>query len=58
MPKFKLWIATDRVGSKTDREVEVDAEEWEELSETERDEYMYDELMNSCMFEWGFNEVE
>jgi hypothetical protein len=57
--KLKVWIATDKVGSKCERTVEVPDEELEGLDEQQRqehfEEYAREEIWN--MAEWGWKEM-
>ena len=56
--KIKIWVSTNMVGSKCERTIEVDAEEWKEMSESERDDYIHEEIfVNSFMVEWGYKIV-
>jgi hypothetical protein len=56
--KIKLWAATWRVGSKEERTVKVPREDWEQLTEREKEEYMLDELWNNSLIEWGWAEQD
>lgn len=52
--KVRLWVMTDRVGSKVEREIGVDDEDWEDMDDLEKDRMMFDTLTNSSMIEWGY----
>jgi hypothetical protein len=58
--KLKVWIATDKVGSKCERIVEVPDEELEDMDDQQRqeyfEEYASEEIWN--MAEWGWKEFE
>jgi len=54
--KIKIWVATDKVGSKTERVISLDNKSWNEANEWERDEMIFDELVNKSLFEWGYYE--
>lgn len=56
--KIRLYARTDRVGSQTERIVEVDKEEWEGMDGQERDKYMLDEFWNRSLVEWGYTDVK
>lgn len=50
--KVRIWAMTNRVGSKSHRTVEVDREDWESLSDLEKDSALQDEIWN--LIEWGW----
>lgn len=57
MAKLRVWVATNKVGSKCERVVEIDDDELAEYEPgPEREdflhEYAYDEL--PMMYEWGY----
>ncbi|MBS6362130.1 hypothetical protein [Burkholderia sp.] len=52
--KVRIWAMTNRVGSKSHRTVEVDREDWESLSDLEKDSALQDEIWN--LIEWGWEE--
>ena len=54
--KVEIWMATDRVGSRMMRTVEFDDEEWAELSEDERYEYVWAVIQENGWISWGWNE--
>jgi hypothetical protein len=55
--KVELWACTKYVGSKAKKVIEVDDEEWNELTDDEKEQYMQDEYENSMLVEWGWDEV-
>lgn len=54
--KIEMYARTDVVGSKVKRTIDVDKEQWDQYSETEKEEYMRDEFFNSAMIDWGWEE--
>jgi hypothetical protein len=58
MAKFTVYLTTDLVGSRVEREFEIDDAELDGLSDQERDtlvrEYAQDELAN--LYDWGYEE--
>lgn len=54
MVKVRLWVMTDRVGSKCERTVEFEREDWEGWNNNEKDKAMEAELWNGGMIEWGY----
>lgn len=54
--RFELYAYTNKGGS-TSRIVEVAADEWADMSESERLAYMRERLFSSLMVEWGYSEV-
>ena len=51
-----VWVRTDRVGSKYEIEIKVAAEDWDEFKESERSDYVWAEITNRSMIEWGWRE--
>ncbi|WP_020474451.1 DUF7167 family protein [Zavarzinella formosa] len=55
--KLKVWIATDKVGSKCERIVDVPDEELEDMNEESRQEYFEEcareEIWNMAEFGWS-----
>ena len=51
-----VWVRTDRVGSKYELEIRVDAAEWAEFEASEKDAYVWDEITNRSLIEWGWRE--
>lgn len=56
--KIKLYARTDRAGSRVERTVEWDDEDWNSMSERDQHEAMLDEFWNQGLVEWGFEPVE
>lgn len=54
---IRLTARTDRLGSTATKVVEIDREDWESMDSRERDECMLDELWNSGLIEWSYDEV-
>lgn len=50
--KIKVWVCTNKVGSKSVREIEINDDEWNEMEESEKDDICM-ETMNE-MIEWGY----
>ncbi len=50
--KVEVWVMTDCVGSKQKRAIEVDKEDWVELSYLEKYEYLQDEVWE--LIQWGW----
>lgn len=48
-----VYVRTDKIGSRCTREIEFDAEEWADMSESEKDEVCRETMFE--MIEWGFN---
>jgi len=49
-------VYTERVGSRTEKIISVDADEWAEMEPQERNQYMLDEMLQSGLIEWGYEE--
>jgi hypothetical protein len=60
MAKFKIWVSTNKIGSKCERVIEIPDGELEDLDGFEREkfieEWMMDELFASGLWEWGYDE--
>lgn len=54
--KIRVWLRTDKVGSKCEEIVEFEGDDWESLSDHERDEECREIAFG--MGEWGYEEVE
>jgi len=52
--KIKIWASTGYVGCVSSQTIEIPDEEWNEMTEDEREEYCLDIASN--LFEWGFYE--
>lgn len=60
MARFKVSVSTNKVGSRCEREFEVDDEDLEDLNEQEHDA-LVDEYARDVMFDmidWGWDRVE
>jgi hypothetical protein len=53
--KIRVYISTNRVGSECSDEIEFDREEWESMSEDEREDACRDAAFN--WMEWGWTEL-
>lgn len=53
--KIKMWVTTDRVGSKSTRTLEFDREDWDVMSDLEKEEAVHDELWR--VISWGWEEA-
>lgn len=57
--KLKVYVSTDRVGSRVEREIDIDDEDLEGLDDSERQSYLEEiakeEMFN--LFEWGWEEA-
>lgn len=40
MPRFRVWVSTDKAGSKCEHAVEIDNEELEEMSPADLEEFL------------------
>jgi hypothetical protein len=49
---LRYWIQTDKIGSKIINEMEVDDEDWQSMSEDEREELARDAAFERM--EWGW----
>lgn len=56
MIKVKVWIKTDKVGSKCETTLPFSKEEWAELDDDDKEEACKDAAFD--MIEWGFEEVK
>lgn len=58
--KLKFYMETNKVGSRSETVIEVDDEEWSDLSEAERDDYakeMFWDMALARLGDWGYFEV-
>lgn len=56
--KIKVKVKTDKIGSETTFETEWDAEQWNELSDTEKDHSIWDEVCQSSCLLWDYEIIE
>ena len=58
--KFKIWVATNKVGSRMESIVEIDDEDLEDLDENERCKIINDQCSEYIwdMIEWSWEEME
>jgi hypothetical protein len=52
--KVTVSVSTNRVGSNTTREIEVDDEEWASMTEAEREEFCKETMFE--MISWDYTE--
>ena len=53
---IRLTVSTDRVGSKTTRDIKFNREDWLDMTDAEKDLEMQDELWN--VISWGYEEID
>ena len=56
--KVTIYVSTDKVGSRVEKTIEFDAEEWLDMDFKERDEVCHECLFDECMIDWGWEEGE
>ena len=54
--EIEVWVATDRVGSKSTRTMKEDRESWEQMSDDEKGVAVWDFVQERCMYEYGWRE--
>jgi len=54
--KIRYHVETDKVGSKVQRFVEIDRNEWEEMPDEERDDFIMDHMFD--LISWDYEVVE
>ena len=54
--EVEIWVSTNRVGSTERRTIHVPDEDFEDVDEMGREEYMREEFLNLCgdMYDWGW----
>lgn len=53
--RIKVWAKTNIVGSKSCHEFDIDEEEWNNMSDDERDDFCQEKLWN--LIDWGYEEA-
>ena len=53
--KVKVYVSTRYVGSKSEDIIEIDDEEWADMSDREKDEVMQEAMFD--LIEWGYEEA-
>lgn len=56
MAKFRVWVSTDKVGSKCDQTVEIADEDLAEMSENDINHFLYDEMLQ--MINWDHERID
>lgn len=56
MPKFRVWVSTDKVGSKCEDTHEIDDEDFQSMSENDVEQAMQEVMFN--MIEWSFEPID
>ena len=54
--KIKFYASTDKLGSETSKTVEIDAEEWSEMTDSEKEQLGLEILINSFKLTSGWDE--
>ena len=54
--KVQVWISTNKVGSKCEDTAEFDREEWESMTDDEKDDLCKDTAFNNM--DWGWRVIE
>lgn len=54
--KIRVYVGTKFVGSEDEQIVEVDREEWEDMSDSQQEKYMREIMFE--MISWGYDPVE
>lgn len=54
--KVKVYVSTGYVGSKKEDVVEIDDEEWTDMSENERNDYFLEVMFE--MINWGWEPLD
>ncbi len=50
--EVKWWVADGYVGKDRPHVLKVDREEWDEMSEDERNNYVYDSALEQISIDW------
>lgn len=50
--KIKVSASTNKIGSQVHSVVEIDAEEWEGMSEDEKEEFCQEEMFSLINWDW------
>ena len=50
--EIKVWVSTEKIGSECSTTLEFYKEDWEEMTDSERDEACRDSMFE--MIEWGY----
>ena len=51
---LNIWICTDRARSRMDIKVKVEKEDWDNWSDTEKENFVKEILLDSGRIEWGY----
>jgi hypothetical protein len=56
MAKFRVWVSTDKVGSKCEDTIEIDDEDLATMSENDIDNQMFDHVLQ--MISWDYRPAD
>ena len=56
MPKFRVWVSTDKVGSKCEYVHEIDDEDFQSMSEDDVEREMQEVMFS--MINWSFEPID
>lgn len=56
--KIKVTVSTNMIGSDCEFETEYDREDWEEMTEQQRNETIHEELMQSGLVNWDWQIID
>lgn len=54
--RIVVHVQTNLIKSRTEATIEIPRDEWEDMDDDERDDYLKDEMFN--MIEWGYYEED
>ena len=56
MPMIRYYVRTNKLGSVCEDEFFMDDDDWEMMSEREKQEFMFEQICDSGMFNWDWEE--
>lgn len=54
--KIKFYASTDKLGSETSKTIEIDIEEWSEMTDSEKEQLGLETLIQSFKLTFGWQE--
>ena len=55
--EITISVRTNKVGSKSQQTITIPREEWDEMNDHEREQYMLEILLTSDLIEWDYEET-
>ena len=51
---IEIWVMTDKVGSKAKQIIKFEDEDWQNMTDQEKDQVIWEEITNGGMIDFGY----